>query len=290
MRVADSKILKEILPKRSADANKYSVGSLLCVVGSRGFAGAAALALSGALRMGAGLVRCALPESIYPIVSTLVPEAVFTLLAENEEGRISKEALGDILKAAEKADAVLIGPGLGIDSDTKVLVQALLETLEIPVLLDADGINCISKHIDIMSKVKCPLVLTPHEGEFSRLTGLSSSFIRENREEVLRSFTAENSSVVLLKGRDTLVSKKGEETFRNPTGNPGMAVAGSGDVLSGMIASLMAQGVSPFEAALLGAYLHGAAGDMAEKELTMYSLLPSDLVIYIPKAIKDLLR
>lgn len=290
MRVADSKILKEILPKRSADANKYSVGSLLCVVGSRGFAGAAALALMGALRMGAGLVRCALPESIYPIVSALVPEAVFTLLAENEEGRISKEALGDILKAAEKADAVLIGPGLGIDSDTKVLVQALLETLEIPVLLDADGINCISKHIDIMSRVKCPLVLTPHEGEFSRLTGLSSSFIRENREEVLRSFTSENSSVVLLKGRDTLVSKKGEETFRNPTGNPGMAVAGSGDVLSGMIASLMAQGVSPFEAAVLGAYLHGAAGDMAEKELTMYSLLPSDLVIYIPKAIKELLR
>ncbi len=290
MRVADSDFVKRIMPKRSADANKYSVGSLLCVCGSVGFAGAAALSLQGALRIGAGFVRCMLPKSIYPIVSALVPEAVFTLLPENEEGRISSEALGEILRASRKADAVLIGPGLGNDKDIEALVLALLSELKIPVVLDADGINVISKHIDIIENAKCPLVLTPHEGEFSRLSGLTSSYIHENREKVLRDFTEKNNAVVMLKGKDTLIAKGGEEMYINPTGNAGMATAGSGDVLAGMIASLIAQGADPFESAVLGAYLHGLSGDIAKEKFTEYSMLPSDIANCISEAIKISLK
>ena len=290
MRVTEAQFLKRIMPKRSADANKYSVGSLLCICGSVGFSGAAVLSLSGALRMGAGFVRCAIPQSIYPIVSSSVPEAVFTLLPENENGRISVDGLGEILKAAKRADAALIGPGLGNDKDIEALVTALINELEVPVLLDADGINCISKHIDVIKNAKCPLVLTPHEGEFARISRLSSGYIHENRESVLEVFTKEYPAVVVLKGKDTLISENGEEMYRNPTGNAGMATAGSGDVLSGMIASLMCQGVSPFEAAVSGVYLHGLSGDIAKEEFTEYSMLPSDMVMCIPKAIKETIK
>lgn len=288
MKVIDKDTVKSIMPKRSADANKYSVGSLLCVVGSRGFAGAAVMALRAAYRTGAGLVRCALPESIYPIVSAAVPEAVFVVFPDSQSGTLPENAARDILGLTKKCDAVLAGCGMGLCPDTESIVCSLLEYCEVPLVLDADGINAAAKHIDVLNKREFPTVLTPHEGEMHRLTGVPSKIIRENRTEYTEKFTESAISVLVLKGKDTLVAADGNCCV-NPTGNPGMAVAGSGDVLAGMLAALIAQGAKPFEAAEAAVYLHGLAGDIAKDELTEYSLLPTDIIERIPFAIKKVL-
>lgn len=289
MTVTDKRIVKEILPQRQACANKYSVGSLLCVCGSYSMAGAAVLCAKAALRTGAGFVRVAVPKSIYPIVSTCVPEAVFLVLSENEDGAISSEAIKEIIKYANKADAVVMGCGSKLCADTEELVISLISECKTQLLLDADGINALSKHIHILKDRVYPLVLTPHEGEMSRLTGFASSYIRENRVSVAQNFADEYGVTLVLKGKDTLIASKNSDGYMNPTGNAGMAVAGSGDVLSGMIGALMAQGADPALSAVAGAYLHGLAGDIAKEELTEYSLIPSDITERIPKAIKECL-
>ena len=287
MTVTDKRIVKEILPHRPACANKYSVGSLLCVVGSYSMAGAAVLCAKAALRTGAGLVRVAVPESIYPIVSACVPEAVFLVLPENREGAISTEAIGEVIKYANKSKAVVMGCGSRLCRDTVELTLALVSECKTPLLLDADGINALAKHIYILRDRVYPLVLTPHEGEMSRLTGLCSEYIRANREKVARNFADEYGVTLVLKGKDTVISSKNTEDYVNPTGNAGMAVAGSGDVLAGVIGALMAQGAAASLSAVAGAYLHGLAGDIAKKDLTEYSLTPSDIIERIPKAIME---
>lgn len=285
-----SESIRGLLPKRSADANKYSVGSLLCVCGSYGMAGAAVLCAKAALRCGAGLVRCAVPRSIYPIVSSAVPEAVFLPLEENEQGAVSKECTAQIVKAANKSNAVLFGCGSKLCEDTVSIAMSLVYECKVPLIFDADGINAISKHIDVLKDAQIPVILTPHEGEMSRLTGLTCDTIRENREEVAQNFADEHDCVLVLKGMETLVARKDREIRRNTSGNPGMAVAGSGDVLAGMIGSFCAQGLRAVDGASLGVYLHGLAGDLAARELTEYSMLPSDMIDFIPAAIKEVLK
>ncbi len=287
MTVTDKRIVKEILPQRPACANKYSVGSLLCVCGSYSMAGAAVICAKAALRMGAGLVRIAVPESIYPIVSVSVPEAVFLVLPESESGAVSAKGAREIIRYANKADAVLMGCGSKMCEDTKSIVLSLVSECKKPLILDADGINAVAKHINVLRDRVYPTVLTPHEGEMSRLTGFSSAYIRDNRQDVAEKFADEYGVTLVLKGKDTLITAKNSECFVNPTGNAGMAVAGSGDVLAGMIASLIAQGVDVTQGAVAGAYLHGLAGDIAKDELTEYSLIPSDIIERIPKAIKE---
>ena len=289
MNLICSEHIKNIMPQRPADANKYSVGSLLCVCGSTGFAGAAALCAKAALRAGAGLVRCAVPRSIYPIVATLVPEAVFLVLEETEDGAISQKETSKIIKAAKKCDAVVLGCGSKLCKDTESIAMSLCMECETPLLLDADGINALSKHINVLKEAKCPLVLTPHEGEMSRLTGVASSKIRANRKKTASEFADEYHCVLVLKGKDTLVASKDRDTLVNTTGNAGMAVAGSGDVLSGMIGAFMAQGVKPFEAAQIGVFLHGLAGDNAKDNLGELSVIPSDIIECIPCAIKSIM-
>lgn len=289
MEISRKEFLKTLLPKRTADANKYSVGSLLCVCGSRGFAGAAVLSLRAALRSGAGFVRCVLPESIYPIVSSAVPEAVFVPMPEGVEGALSGESTSEVLRLSHKADAVLFGCGMGLCEYTEKLTRELLLNCEKPLLVDADGLNLLSKHIDILEKREFPIVLTPHTGEMSRLCEYDSKYINANRELVCEEFVSKYPVTLVLKGKGSLIAEKGREIFKNPTGNSGMAVAGSGDVLAGMTASFMAQGASAFDSAVLGAYIHGLAGDIAKDELTEYSLLPSDIVDKIPLAIKAVL-
>lgn len=237
--------------------------------------------------MGAGLVRIAVPESIYPIVSACVPEAVFLVLPESESGAVSAKGAGEIIKYANKADAVLMGCGSKMCEDTKSIVLSLVSECKKPLILDADGINAIAKHINVLRDRVYPTVLTPHEGEMLRLTGLSSADIRDNKQEVAEKFADEYGLTLVLKGKDTLITAKNSECFVNPTGNAGMAVAGSGDVLAGMIASLIAQGADAVQGAVAGVYLHGLAGDIAKDELTEYSLIPSDIIDRIPKAIKE---
>lgn len=287
MTVTDKRIVKEILPQRPAYANKYSVGSLLCVCGSYSMAGAAVLCARAALRMGAGLVRVAVPESIYPIVSMSVPEAVFLVLPESESGTISEKATGEIIKYANKADAVLMGCGSKLCKDTMSIALSLVSECKTTLILDADGINAVAKHINILRDRVYPTVLTPHEGEMSRLSGLDSAYIRQNRESAAQSFADEYGVTLVLKGKDTLIASRNSECVTNPTGNAGMAVAGSGDVLAGMIASLIAQGAEAAQSAVAGVYLHGLAGDIARDDLTEFSLTPSDIIERIPKAIKE---
>lgn len=287
MTVTDKRIVKDILPQRPACANKYSVGSLLCVCGSYSMAGAAILSAKAALRMGAGLVRVAVPESIYPIVSVSVPEAVFLVLPESDFGSVSANGTEEIIKYANKSDAVLMGCGSKICEDTRHIAVSLVTECKKPLILDADGINAVSKHINILKDAVSPVVLTPHEGEMSRLTGYTSDYIRDNRQAVAQNFADEYGVTLVLKGKDTLIASRDSDYYVNPTGNAGMAVAGSGDVLAGMIASLIAQGCDVTRAAVAGVYLHGLAGDYARDELTEYSLLPSDIIEKIPKSIKE---
>ena len=288
MTLISKEYIKSLIPKRPADANKYSVGSLLCVCGSYGMAGAAALCAKAALRCGAGLVRCAVPKSIYPVVAVLVPEAVFLVLEETEEGVVSQKEAGKIIKAAKKCDAVVFGCGSKLCADTKSIALSLLMENETPIVLDADGINAVSSHINVLKESSCDVVLTPHEGEMGRLAKVKSADVRADREKFARDFAEEYGCTLLLKGKDSIVATK-NDMLLNPTGNSGMAVAGSGDVLSGMIGAFMAQGISTWDSAVLSAYLHGLAGDMAKEDLTEFSLNPTDIIEYIPDAIKSVL-
>ncbi len=285
--ITDKNFVKNNLPQRLENANKYSVGTLLCICGSVGMAGAAILSAKAAYKCGAGLVRIALPESIYPIVASQLPEAVFTLLPQSKDGTVSADAVREILNLAQKSSAVLMGCGSKLTQDTISIVSALIYECKKPLILDADGINALSKHIDILKERVYPTILTPHEGEMSRLSRLDTDSVRNDRIGTAQAFSDEYGAVVVLKGKDTVIASKGMEVAQNPTGNCSMAKAGSGDVLAGMISSFVSQGVGVRNACVVGAYLHGLSGDIASDVLTVYSVNASDLIDYIPEAIKS---
>ena len=260
--------------------HKGSFGKLLLLCGSRGYTGAAYLSAMGALRTGAGLVFMGVPESIYAIEAVKLTEPVVFPLPD-EGGKLSAEALPEILERLSKMDAVLMGPGLGQSPGTLAVVRAVLERAACSVVLDADGINLMAEHRDILRGRKASTILTPHDGEFARLGGC----LTENRMESAASLARELGCVVLLKGHETCITD-GTSHYRNKTGNPGMAVGGSGDVLAGMIAGLLGQGLAPIQAAACAAWLHGAAGDLAARDLGQYAMLPTDLLDRLPRLLK----
>ena len=269
-----------MLPDRKKDAHKGDFGKLLLLCGSRGYTGAAALAAMGALRSGAGLVYLGVPESIYAIEAVKLTEPVVFPLPD-KGGKLSADSLDEILKLIPKMDAVLIGPGLGQSDGTLVVLQAVLESATCPVVIDADGINLLAGHKDILRGRKAPSILTPHMGEFARLGGS----INKGRKEAAAEMAQDLGAIVVLKGSGTVITD-GVSCCVNPTGNPGMAVGGSGDVLAGVITSLLGQGLTPFDAAACGAWLHGAAGDACAAELGQYGLLPSDMLKELPRLMK----
>lgn len=275
--------IKAAFPPRPADAHKGTFGHLLLFCGSYGMAGAAILAAKAALRSGVGLLTVAVPQSVYPIVSNAVPEAVCLPLEETQNGVLSPAATQQLLAALDGKSALLIGCGLGLNDETKSAMFALLEQANCPIVLDADGLNALSQHIDTVSAVKVPLILTPHPGEMARLVQSDVAAVQKDRVHIARDFAAKYAVVLALKGHHTVVTD-GCTVSVNPTGNAGMATGGSGDVLAGMIASFVAQGISPLTAAKSGVFLHGAAGDMAAKVYTKRGMLPSDLLIFLPKA------
>ena len=278
MEMTHEQVLK-ILPDRDKEAHKGNFGKILLLCGSRGYTGAAYLAAMGALRSGAGLVFLGVPESIYDIEAVKLNEPVVFPLPD-EAGRLSAGAVSEILERLPAMDAVLIGPGLGQSEGTFAVVQAVLENAQCPVVLDADGINVMAAHKDILRGRTYPTVLTPHAGEFARLGGRTG-----DRQETAEEMANDLGCTVLLKGHCTVITD-GHTTYINPTGNPGMAVGGSGDVLSGIIVSLLGQGVKPLEAAACGAWLHGAAGDLCAAEIGQYGMLPTDLVNVLPRLLK----
>lgn len=268
------------LPDRAPWSHKGDFGKILLLCGSRGYTGAAALAAMGALRSGAGLVYLGVPDSIYAIEAVKLTEPIVFPLPD-EDGKLSVKAEKEICKLLPKMDAVLIGPGLGQSEGTFAAVQTVLEQFSGPVVLDADGINVIKSHKDIVRGRTAPTIVTPHDGEFQRFGGI----LREDRSAAAAALAQELGVIVLLKGHETVITD-GERTYINTTGNPGMAVGGSGDVLAGIITSLLGQGLPPLEAAACGAWLHGAAGDICANEIGQYGMIPSDLLEVLPRLMK----
>ena len=284
IKIISRDMVRSLLPKRPEDAHKGTMGTLLSITGSVGMAGAAVLSLKGALRSGAGLVHQACLRNIYPIIASSVYEAVYDIFDETNQGTFSEDHIGDLLELSEKCDAVLIGCGCRNNDDIRSIVEAFVSCCEKPVLIDADGINALSKDISILKSAKSRIILTPHVMEMSRLSGFSKNEILSNREDSVKRFTDEyENTVLVLKGHDTLVGKK-DTVLMNPTGNAGMARGGSGDVLSGITASLCAQRIDPFDAAVCGVYVHGLAGDILKDTIGETAMLPGDIPDYLSAA------
>lgn len=276
------------LPDRPADAHKGTFGSVLIAAGSRGMSGAAALAGLGALRGGAGLVYVAAPTGIVPIVASIEPSYLTIPLPEDKSGKLSIAAFPHLLERGRTMDAVAIGPGWGQSDELRRIAIQLYAELECPQVVDADALNLLAGDPGALSQHAGPRILTPHPGEFARLVGADTRAVQADRRRLAESFAARNNVVVLLKGRESVITD-GTTTQLNPTGNSGMATGGTGDVLTGLIAALLAQGLPPLDAARTGAYLHGLAGDLAASHFSEPALIASDLPRYLGRAWKVVL-
>lgn len=276
----DHNSVLSILPDRDPNAHKGNFGRLLLLCGSEGYTGAAYLAAMGALRSGAGLVFLGVPRCIYAIEAVkLVEPVVFPL--PDHQGGLSVDAIPEIQNRLEKMDAVLIGPGIGQSEGALQALQSVLTNFDGPVVLDADGLNLLSIHKNLLRGRTAPTILTPHDGEFFRLGGSRDPERVRAAEELAK----ELSCIVLRKGHETIITD-GSRTYINHTGNPGMAVGGSGDLLAGILVSLLGQGIAPFEAAACAAWLHGRAGDLCAERVGQYGMLPSDMLDVLPRLMK----
>jgi NAD(P)H-hydrate epimerase len=262
--------LSPLFPRRPRDTHKGAFGHVLCIGGSKGFSGAIAMAARAAARSGAGLVSALVPENIHALVAATVPEAM--VHSDRPDG---------------KWTVTLAGPGMGRSASTCEQVLHLLETSTVPLVLDADAITMLADHIEAVASAKCPVVLTPHPGEFAALFGLKVEDVQEDRLGMARMAAAKLGAVIVLKGAGTVVAAPGTPMALNLTGNPGMASGGSGDVLAGIIASLAGQGLPAFEAACAGVWLHGRAGDLAAAEKSQASVIAPDLIDKLSEAIRD---
>ena len=275
----DARLVRMVLPVRKRDTHKGNYGRALLLCGSEGLTGAAMLAARAALRTGAGLVHLGVPEKIYPIVAARAGSEIVFPIPCDEAGRLCLASFDEIDRRLVGMDAVLYGPGLGRSQELTALTLKLLQTCRAPLVLDADGINAVAGHIDVLRESACPVILTPHDGEFMRLGGDPKA--KDRVCEAMR-VAARAKSVLLLKGYRTIITDS-LNVYRNTTGNPGMATGGSGDVLAGVIVSLLAQHVMPLEAAAAGAWLHGSAGDLCAGRLGEYGLLPEDMIEALPR-------
>lgn len=276
----DYEAVQALLPERDENAHKGNFGKLLLLCGSRGYTGAAYLSAMGALRAGAGLVFLGVPESIYAIEAVKLNEAIVFPLPD-QDGTLSEAAIEALSPRLPGMDAVLIGCGLGQSPGTEAVVRWVLERAQCPVVLDADGINLISGHRDLLRGRSSATILTPHDGEFARL-GYS---VGSDRMASARRAAQELGCILVLKGHRSCITD-GQREYINGTGNPGMAVGGSGDLLAGIIVSLLGQGLPPLEAAACGCWLHGKAGDLCAARLGQYGMLPTDMLSILPRLLK----
>ena len=287
MERTDKNIVKRAVPNRPDNANKGTMGTLLSICGSFGMAGAAILAGKSALRCGVGLEKLAIPKSIYPIAAGSILESVFLPLSETFDGKISRTNIPRLLLEAKKSTAVLLGCGLSVCDDTKALVKSFVENCTAPMVLDADALNCIADNPGILKKRKSDIIITPHPGEMGRLCGITAKEVNAGRVDVALSFAKKYGVITVLKGSGTIIASPNGQALLNTTGNSGMATGGSGDVLAGMTAGLLAQGKSAFDCAAAAVYLHGSAGDFAAEKLGKISMLPSDIIDFIAHAFKS---
>lgn len=284
MKETDRLLFNKAVFNRPDDSNKGTLGSLLCICGSYGMAGAAIMAGKAALRCGIGLLKIAVPKSIYPVCATNILESVYYPLEETLNGVISSKNTDFLLEMCEKSSAVVIGCGLSVCDDTKNLVQSVITNCEKPLVIDADALNCICNKPEILKNLKAPAIITPHPGEMARLLHSTPKTVNSNRENTAIDFAKKFGVVTVLKGAGTIIASPDGEVYINHTGNSGMATGGSGDVLSGIIGSLLAQGAAPINAAAAGVFLHGTIGDLAAEKLGKISMLPTDMIDMIPTA------
>ena len=275
-------------PRRSPGAHKDELGHVLVIAGSSGYTGAAYLTAQAAARSGSGLVTLAVGKGILPILAVKLTEVMVRPFIETKDSSLSLLAEKDLIAFSQKCDALAIGPGISQNKETQGLVRDLISKIELPIVLDADGINACSGHPNVLKEAKSKLVLTPHEGEMARLIDVNVKEVTENRKDVALKFANEYNTVLVLKGRNTIVASPAGGLYVNQTGNAGMATGGTGDILTGMIASFIGQGAEPFAAATLGVYFHGLAGDMALQEKGTLSLVATDILDKLPEALKAL--
>ena len=283
--LTDPQWVRMLLPERPKSANKGDFGRVLVIAGSVGMTGAACLCADAALRVGAGLVFVGCPASLNDILEVKLTEALTIPLPETYERSLDTRALALILEHAERASVLAIGPGISRQPETAVLVRRLVARVERPMVIDADGLNALADASVLLEGEHAPAVLTPHPGEMGRLMGVPTEKIQARRAHFAEAAANRFHSVIILKGAYSLVAQPGRHLVVNPTGNPGMATGGTGDVLIGAVAGLIAQGLLPFEAAAAGAYLHGLAGDIAARRVGEASLVAGDVLAALPEAI-----
>ena len=275
--------------KRKADTHKGTYGHLLVLSGSVGKTGAACLSAISALRVGAGLVTLGAASSLNPVLEQKLTEVMTLPLPAADNGCISSEAWGNIQEFAAAAQGLVVGPGIGINKDTEFLIRELWLKMDLPMVFDADALTILSQNADLAGKQAGKIIMTPHPGEMARLIGKSTSWVQENRLEAVKTAAERWKVITVLKGAGTLIADPGGVLRINTTGNAGMASAGMGDVLSGMIGGLLVQGMPPFDAAAAGVWLHGAAGDHLSRSVGPIGFLASDLMSVIPELMKKLL-
>lgn len=283
----DKAMVSEILPPRPEDGHKGTFGKVLVIAGSYSMPGAAVLCAQSAYRTGCGLVRLAVPREIVPVLASKVTEAVYAPM-ESRDGHIICADKGALEELLDGSDAVLIGPGLSCNEDTRELVRQVIELCRKPLVMDADALNAIASDTDVLSRLKCEAVITPHPAEMARLLGTDTGRVQADRIGTARAFAYEYGLTVVLKGAGTVIAGPDGRVAVNPTGNSGMATAGSGDVLAGMIVSLMAQDVPPYEAAVAAVYIHGLAGDRAAGEKGAGGMTASDISERIGAEMKEI--
>jgi hydroxyethylthiazole kinase-like uncharacterized protein yjeF len=278
-----------MLPRRAPDANKGDFGKLFVLAGSVGFTGAAVLTSEAGLRSGVGLTILGCPSSLNDIFEVKMTEVITRPLPEVRNKRcFASRGLGEVREMVKWSDAIAVGPGIGTYHETRDLIFRLISKLDKPAVFDADALNNLAKDMSYLKAHTAPLVISPHPGEMSRLTGKTIEQINKNRINIALEFAQEFNLVVILKGAPSVIAAPSGQAWLNPTGNEGMATAGSGDVLTGLIGGFLAQGLMDIDAALLGCYVHGKAGDLAYEELGSRGMIAGDILRRVPEALKEL--
>ena len=278
--------VRGFFPKRDAVSHKGTYGTVLVIGGSYEMPNAVYFASQAAVNCGAGVVRVAFPAAMYPAIAPKTYEQTLVPLENNQSGRISQNALRRLEKELKKCSCVIIGCGMGKDDDTRSVTEFVIENSEAPIIIDADGINCLKNNVNLIDKAKAPVILTPHPKEMSRIINVPVEEIQKNRRETVKSFVKAHKCVLVLKGASTLVgSSDYEDMYVNSSGNPGMATGGSGDVLSGIIAAFVSQGVDTFRSAVSGVYIHGMAGDDVTARYSMMGNTPSLILKELPETL-----
>lgn len=280
--------LSEIIPDRKPDAHKGSCGKMVVMGGSEGMSGAVVLCSLGGIKSGAGLVKTGLPGALNYVLENRVTEAISVPLGKGMGLSLRADGVKDKLtEVLAWADVVALGPGMGVNDDAMKFLEYVLAEVRVPLVLDADALNCIARNIKLLDGISVPVIMTPHPGEMARLTGIKTDEVQRDRINTAKAFAEEWGAITILKGANSVIAHPAGNIYINTSGNPGMASGGMGDVLTGIIASFIAQGATPIKAACAAVYVHGRAGDILAEERGIHGICATDLADYIPRAIKD---